>query len=96
MTTKSPSSDPSESIPGASPTWAAEEALDIGLVIASVTSLVLTYGLVAWVELNTWLAVVGIIGADAVFVFIIVPHLIAYWLGYDVDVLLSGQSSASK
>lgn len=96
MTTKSPSSDPSESIPGTSPTRAAEEALDLGLVNASVASLVLTYGLVAWVELNSWLAVVGIIGADAVFVLLVVPHLIAYWLGYDVDVLLAGQSSASE
>ncbi|QDX40833.1 hypothetical protein [Salarchaeum sp. JOR-1] len=96
MTTKSPSRDTTESIPGTSPTRAAEETLDLGLVNAAVASLALTYGLVAWVELHSCLAVVGIIGADAVFVFLVVPHLIAYWLGYDVDVLLSGQSSASK
>jgi len=47
MTTKSPSSGPSESISGTTPTRAAEEALDIGLVSAAVVSLALTYGLVA-------------------------------------------------
>lgn len=96
MTAKSSPEDPSTEAPGTSPTQAAEDALDLGLINASVVSLALTYGILAWAELHSWLAVVGIIGADAVFVLLVVPHLVAYWLGYDVDVLLGGQSSDTE
>lgn len=96
MTTKSSTEDTSTGSPETSPTKAAEDALDLGLISASVISLTLTYGLVAWAELHSWLVVVGIIGADAVFVFLVAPYLVAYWLGYDVDILLAGQSSDSE
>ncbi|MFC7141817.1 hypothetical protein ACFQMA_18525 [Halosimplex aquaticum] len=96
MTTKSSPEDASTDVPGTSPTQAAEDALDLGLINASVVSLTLTYGILAWTELHSWLAVVGIIGADAVIVLLVVPHLIAFWLSYDVDVLLAGKSSASE
>lgn len=96
MTTKSSPRDTSTDAPETSPTQAAEDTLDLGLISASVISLVLTYSALALAEFHSWLAVVGTIAADAVFVFLVVPHLIAYWLGYDVDVLLDRQSSDTE
>lgn len=93
MMKKPPSSDTSERIPRTSPTQAAEEALDLALVTATLVTLTLTYCLVAWTKLTTCLAVICIIGADVVFVLLVVPHVVANWLGYDVHVLLGMQSS---
>jgi len=88
MTSRSPSEDPSEPSSNIPPTRAAEEVLDLGLVTASVVSVAITYGLIAWVELNSLFAVISIVSADVFFVFLGVPHLIARWLNYDVDTLL--------
>lgn len=88
MPAKSPPEPPSDEDTSPSPTPAAGEALDLGLVGASVVSLALTYYLIAWAELTGLFAVASIISADVVLVFLVVPHLMARWLGHDVDALL--------
>jgi len=74
-----------------SPT-AAEEALDLALVSSALAALITTYGLIAWAGLSSLPAITGIIAADIVVVFLVVPHAIAHWLDRDVDALLTGQT----
>ncbi len=70
------------------PTPASGETLYLGLVSASVVVLAPTYAFTAWSGLSTPLAVVVIICMDLIVVFVVVPHLIALWLGNDVGALL--------
>jgi len=96
MTVKPSPVPTSDEDPSTSPSPAAREALDLGLVGASIVSLALTYGLIAWTELTGLFAVVSIISADVVFVFLVVPHLMARWLSHDVDALLGETPSKPR
>lgn len=90
MTTKRSSENTDED--GTSPSLAAVEAFDIALITGTLVALVVTYGSIRWGGLHSIVAIVTIIGADAVFVFLIVPHVTAYWLGCDIDALLTSDT----
>jgi hypothetical protein len=87
MTTKGHSGSTEEVATAPSP--AAVEAFDIALVAGTLVALLVTYGSIRWGGLHSPVALVTIIGADAIFVFLIVPHVTAYWLNCDIDALLT-------
>lgn len=90
MPTKRPSGNTEKD--ATSPSPAAVEAFDIALVAGTLVALVVTYGSIRWGGLHSLVALVTILGADAVFVFLIVPHVTAYWLGCDIDALLTSDA----
>lgn len=71
------------------PTVVAGETLDLGLISASLASLAVTYGLMLNGVLTSPLTIVGVLIVESFVVFLAVPHVIALWLGYDVDTLLN-------
>jgi|GEM_PF-5912847 len=75
-----------------SPSLAAVEAFHIALVTGTLVALVFTYGSIRWGGFHSPVALVTILAADAVFVFLIVPHVTAYWLDCDIDALLTSNA----
>ena len=90
MTTKRPTENAEEVSTFPSP--AAVEAFDIALVTGILVALSVTYGSIRWGGLRSLVALAIIFGTDAVFVFLIVPHVTAYWLGCDIDALLTSDA----
>jgi len=90
MKTKQPSGNTEQDATALSP--AAVEAFDIALVTSTLVALVFTYGFIKWTSFHSLTALIAIIGADAIFVFLIVPHVTAYWLDCDIDTLLTSNA----
>lgn len=94
MANRSSSDDSADSLDG--PTPAAVETLDHALVTSALVALALTYGGIKWTSLHSTIAIIGVIAADIVFVLLIIPWVIARWLGYDIDTLLIGDTLSSE
>jgi len=72
----------------AQPTPAAGEALDLSLISASLIALIVTYAVTYWSNIGLLGILIALI-TDLVFVFLVVPHVVAYWLRCDPDSLLN-------
>jgi len=75
------------------PTPAGHETLDLALIAALLITCTISAGLISSANLTSPLAIISILLADGIGIFLVTPHLIAYWLGVDIDALLAADQS---